>query len=86
VQWYGEIATRLDRLRQLVAADCEAAAAMRFIRVPWLAAVGKDAVLGDLRYDREKELGFAEVALRDPPGLCPQPVPDWQPPRADLLR
>jgi inner membrane protein len=59
---------------------------MRFIRVPWLAAVGKDAVLGDLRYDREKELGFAEVALRDPPGPCPQPVPDWQPPRADLLR
>jgi inner membrane protein len=86
LQWYGEIATGLDRLRQRVAADCEAAAAMRFIRVPWLAAVGEDTVLGDLRYDREKELGFAEVALHDPPGPCPQRVPDWQPPRADLLR
>ena len=86
LQWYGEIATGLDRLRQRVAADCEAAAAMRFIRVPWLAAVGEDTVLGDLRYDREKELGFAEVALRDPPGPCPRWVPDWRPPRADLLR
>jgi inner membrane protein len=86
LQWYGEIATGLDQLRRRVVADCEAAAAMRFIRVPWLATVGVDAVLGDLRYDREKELGFAEVALRDLPGPCPRWVPDWQPPRADLLR
>ena len=59
---------------------------MRFIRVPWLAAVGRDTVLGDLRYDREKALGFAEVALHDPPGPCPRLVPDWRPPRADLLQ
>jgi inner membrane protein len=59
---------------------------MRFIRVPWLAAVGPDLVLGDLRYDREKGLGFAEVALHDPPGPCPRLVPDWRPPRDDLLR
>ena len=47
----------------------QAAAAMRFIRVPWLATVGADTVLGDLRYDREKDLGFAEVTLRNPPVL-----------------
>ena len=86
LRWYGEIATGLDRLRQRVAADCEAAAAMRFIRVPWLAEVGENTVLGDLRYDRERELGFAEVALRDTPGPCPRLVPHWQPPRADLLQ
>jgi inner membrane protein len=86
LHWYGEIATRLDALKSRVAMDCEAAAAMRFIRVPWLAAVGPDLVLGDLRYDREKSLGFAEVALHDPPGPCPRLVPDWQPPRTDLLR
>ncbi len=85
LHWYGEIATELDALRNRVAADCEAAAAMRFIRVPWLAMVGHDTVLGDLRYDREKALGFAEVALHDPPGACPRLVPDWRPPRADLL-
>ncbi len=86
LHWYGEIATALDQLRSRVAVDCEAAAAMRFIRVPWLAVVGQDTVLGDVRYDREKALGFAEVALHDPPGSCPRLMPDWRPPRADLLR
>jgi inner membrane protein len=85
LHWYGEISTELDRLTSRVATDCQAAAAMRFIRVPWLAAVGADTVLGDLRYDREKSLGFAEVPLHDPPGPCPRLVPDWRPPRADLL-
>jgi len=85
LHWYGEIATQLDRLESRVATDCEAAAAMRFIRVPWLATVGSATVLGDLRYDRERSLGFAEVALHDPPGPCPRLVPDWRPPRADLL-
>jgi inner membrane protein len=85
LHWYGEIATSLDQLKDRVAADCEAAAAMRFIRVPWLAEIESDSVLGDLRYDREKALGFAEVALQDPP-VCPRLVPDWRPPRADLLR
>jgi inner membrane protein len=86
LHWYGEIATDLDRLRRRVRSDCEAAAAMRFIRVPWLAAVGSATVLGDLRYDREKDLGFAELALQDPRAACPRHVPPWQPPRADLLR
>ncbi len=85
LHWYGEIATPLDQLKARVASDCEAAAAMRFIRVPWLAKVGPDIVLGDLRYDREEALGFAEVALQDPP-VCPRLVPDWRPPRADLLQ
>jgi inner membrane protein len=85
LHWYGEIGTSIEGLRSRVAVDCEAAAAMRFIRVPWLAMVGADWVLGDLRYDREKDLGFAEVALHDPPGPCPRLVPDWRPPRADLL-
>ena len=85
LHWYGEVATGIDELQARVAMDCEAAAAMRFIRVPWLATVGADLVLGDLRYDREKGLGFAEVALHEPPGSCPHLVPDWRPPRADLL-
>ena len=86
LHWYGEIVTALDSLKNRVAMDCEAAAAMRFIRVPWLGTVGQVTVLGDLRYDREKALGFAEVALHDPPGSCPRLVPDWRPPRADLLQ
>ena len=86
LHWYGEVATGVEALKSRVAVDCEAAAAMRFIRVPWLATVGADLVLGDLRYDREQGLGFAEVALHDPPGPCPRLVPDWRPPRAELLQ
>ena len=86
LHWYGEIATGLDRLKSRVAVDCEAAAAMRFIRVPWLATIDGVLVLGDLRYDREKAFGFAEIALHEPPGACPRLMPDWRPPRADLLR
>jgi inner membrane protein len=86
LHWYGQIATDLEQLRTRVRTDCEAAAAMRFIRVPWLATVGHATVLGDLRYDRERQLGFAEIAVRDPPGACPRHVPPWQPPRTDLLR
>jgi inner membrane protein len=85
LHWYGEIASPLDQLRERVAVDCEAAAAMRFIRVPWLAAIDGETVLGDLRYDREEELGFAELALQTSPARCPRLVPPWQPPRADLL-
>ena len=85
LHWYGEIATDVAQLRSHVATDCQAAAAMRFIRVPWLASIEHQTVLGDLRYDREKALGFAEIAVRDPPGACPRLVPDWRPPRADLL-
>jgi inner membrane protein len=85
LHWYGEIATDVDLLKHLAATNCEAAAVMRFIRVPWLATVGSAKVLGDLRYDREKALGFAEVELHDPPGACPRWVPHWRQPRADLL-
>jgi hypothetical protein len=59
---------------------------MRFIRVPWMASIGNATVLGDLRYDREQALGFAEIELYDPPVACPRWVPPWRPPRADLLQ
>ena len=41
-------------------------------------------LLGDLRYDREPGLAFAEVELPDGKP-CPR-APPWIPPRADLLR
>ncbi|MBM0103882.1 metal-dependent hydrolase [Steroidobacter sp. S1-65] len=84
VKWYGQISTPLARLATLAATNCEAAAALRFIRMPWLANVKDGLVLGDLRYDREEELGFAEIALGEPP-VCPSFVPKWVEPRRDLL-
>lgn len=89
LKWYGQIGTPLERLATLASSNCEAAAALRFIRMPWLANVDEGLVLGDLRYDREKELGFAEVlidgVLIDDEPTCPPFVPKWIEPRRDLL-
>jgi inner membrane protein len=84
LKWYGQIASPLEQLRSVAKTNCEAAAALRFIRVPWLATVENELVLGDLRYDREAELGFSEIAITDQPS-CPVVVPQWTPPRLDLL-
>lgn len=84
LKWYGQISSPLDQLRKVAGTNCEAAAALRFIRAPWLATVDNELVLGDLRYDREPELGFSEVAVSEQP-TCPSFVPKWIPPRHDLL-
>jgi inner membrane protein len=42
-------------------------------------------VVGDLRYDREPELGFAEVEVGPSADECPRFRPPWVPPREDLL-
>ena len=84
MKWYGQISTPLARLARLAQENCEAAAAFRFIRMPWLANVEEGLVLGDLRYDREPGLGFAELVIADPPN-CPRFVPNWVEPRRDLL-
>jgi inner membrane protein len=68
-------------LRALHASHCDARAMLRFVRVPfWL---GAERVLGDLRYDRDPSLEFAERALD---GACVDSAAPWTPPRADLLR
>ncbi|MET0534403.1 MAG: hypothetical protein ABW171_09280, partial [Steroidobacter sp.] len=84
LKWYGQITSPLDQLRSVAKTNCEAAAALRFIRAPWLATVEDERVLGDLRYDREAELSFTEIAIDDSPN-CPIFVPRWTPPRNDLL-
>lgn len=84
LHWYGQIGTPLDQLISVAKTNCAAAAALRFIRAPWLATIEGEVVLGDLRYDRERALGFAEIALTDAPS-CPPLVPSWSEPRRDLL-
>ena len=78
-QWHGEYAMPRDRLSHLVATRCEAAAFMRFARAPWASMIDGQWILGDMRYDREPELGFSEIALA-PDEHCPAHVPPWVPP------
>ena len=43
-------------------------------------------IVGDLRYDREPDVGFAELELEDGAQKCLSSKAPWIPPRADLLR
>lgn len=66
--------------------SCAAAALLRFARAPYALRLESAWIVGDLRFDREKGLGFAElrVAAGTPAQSCPAVEP-WLAPRADLL-
>lgn len=88
LRWEGETRTPLARLRQL-GERCDVAAAMRFIRAPFVVERRNDGesgfVVGDLRFDRDARLDFAEIALPSEVPTCPRNVPSWEPPRAREL-
>ena len=65
--------------------SCTIRAMLRFARVPWAMPNGANWIVGDLRYDREPELGLAELETNLLDEQCPAHVPPWTPPRADLL-
>lgn len=73
----------IESLRALRRQRCDADAGLRFMRAPFWTEQGGVSVLGDLRYDREPELGFAELALG---GRCEDPLPPWVPPLSSWLR
>lgn len=82
-----EFAAPLAELRRLAGESCQVAAYLRFARLPfWVELPGTGLVFGDVRFDREPGLGFAEMVVERAPGQCPRFVPPWEPPRADLLR
>ncbi len=84
VAWRQEWTGPRDELVALAATHCEAAAALRFMRVPvW--DVGADSVrLSDLRYGFG-EGGFADVRFAARPAECPRFVPPWGMPRGDVV-
>lgn len=83
--WHGEIVMPHRQLRTLAATNCQAAAFLRFARVPWTLERGGTWIIGDLRYDREPGLGFAEIELQPGGPPCPGRLPPWIAPRNDLL-
>lgn len=85
VQWHGEVAMPRNEIAQLAAGNCEAAAFMRFARIPWMHRTADGWIIGDLRYDRESDLGFAELALGQTTARCSTRMPPWVPPRLELL-
>jgi inner membrane protein len=84
LHWRGQVRLSKRALRDLNAQSCEAAALMHFARAPFYVRRSGMTIVGDLRYDREPQPGFAEIEIGTAP--CPSAIPPWTPPRADLLR
>lgn len=83
--WTGELSIARDLPANLAQDYCAVAALLQFARVPWVAPQGDGWLVGDLRYDREPEPGFAEIEVRPAADECPAFRPPWIPPRQDLL-
>lgn len=86
VHWRGEYVAPLTELLALHRDNCQAAALLRFVRVPyWAKDDDGTLIFGDLRYDRSPGLDFSDVRIEQKPSSCPAAVPSWTPPRHDLL-
>jgi inner membrane protein len=83
--WFGEFSMPVSRLADLTAHSCEAAALMQFVRAPFAVERKGGWVIGDLRFDRERGLGLAELEISvASAGNCLPRAP-WLAPRAALL-
>jgi len=83
--WFGEFSMPVSRLANLAANNCKAAALMQFVRAPFVVERRSGWVIGDLRFDRERGLGLAEIEVTaSQTGDCP-PLAPWLPPREALL-
>jgi len=86
IRWRGEFTAPLEELVALARDNCQAAALLRFLRVPyWLKTGAESYLMGDLRYDRTPALDFSDVDVAASPATCPRAVPGWLSPRRDLL-
>jgi inner membrane protein len=83
--WFGEFSMPMSRLADLSAHNCDAAALMQFVRAPFAVERKGGWVVGDLRFDRERGLGLAELEISATPVDGCLPRAPWLPPRAALL-
>ncbi len=83
--WHGELSVARDVPATLARDYCAVGALLQFARVPWAMPQGDGWLVGDLRYDREPELGFAEIEVGPSADDCPVFRAPWVPPRLDLL-
>lgn len=82
VRWDGEYRVGVEALGRFTD-SCWVQAFLRYARAPYV--LGERRIVGDLRFDRTPELEFTELIVPGAHVDCPQRVPRWEPPRADLL-
>jgi inner membrane protein len=82
--WTGEYSINAVELARLAASNCDTQRLASFLRAPFAAPTASGWIIGDLRYDREPGVGFAELSIEPrsrPRCLSSSP---WTAPRADL--
>lgn len=62
---------------QALSDDCRVNAFLRFARVPFWKRVDGAWIVGDLRFDRDEAVSFAEEVFYDDDKSCPHLVPPW---------
>lgn len=81
VLWSGELRLSKEKMARLAADNCYFSAFLKFSRAPFFIERGEELVMGDLRFDWEEELSFAEMSAPLVPTHCPKNLPPWVPPR-----
>lgn len=83
IAWQGEFRRPLTELK-FELEDCRVVALMSFARVPYWGVAGHRTTFGDLRYDTDGRMSFAEVRFENVlEKRCPRSP--WIPPRAELM-
>ena len=91
VRFRNEYSANVAELRRLKRDDCRFRGLLEFARLPYVtspSAYGTGRrMAGDLRYDRNPDADFSDLALPAHPeqGPCPSWVPGWREPRAELF-
>lgn len=81
VDWLGYLEMNLSEVSGLNS-SCEFQSLLKFSRIPFW----NNEWLGDLRYDHSKHGGFCSIKRTiNTPSNCPSYLPNWTPPRSDLL-
>lgn len=83
ISWQGEWTTRLAELESATRAYCAFSAFLHYARAPFLIREEASIIGGDLRFDWDKSLGFAELEVSR--AKCPRNVPNWIGPRESLI-
>jgi inner membrane protein len=86
LQWDGEWTAPSAEIIALALESCPALAALRFIRVPiWREDGDSTVLLGDVRFGGGSGNGFTDVRVPRRSSTCHTAVPNWTPPRTDLI-
>lgn len=85
VSWGGEYRIPGKTFKTWANDNCLMGSYLQFARAPFLVEEKDSLILGDLRFDWEESLSFAEIRVPKKTDQCPRWGVPWAPPRTDWL-